>query len=421
MLALKRDVYLDHLRGFMFAFMAFDHALHAYALDWGKSWFFEAYTFERSSVWDGFYLFDQSIIMPMLFFIAGLYVVPSLQQHGFLKYIGRRFLKLGVPFMVCIPLIVPALMFPRFLQKVDSSMDYVSFLQNIFLNLGEESKLQAGPLWVCYGLFLYSFILIALYKLKIVKILGDWVRKAALRGPILGLLGVIIISAVLLGVSDVIWGAPWWTGFGHVFYLQGARFLLYLMYFILGGAVHTSGLLRNGDFMRSFTEKWRLWLGCMILSTVGYIFYALEFSDVAYNNDFRYGMHHYFQEGGTWEGFWGFMTGTGFNTLWQSGPAIFIRTSLHGVLCLFQVLFLISFFYKFCHQPTPLWQSLARSCYAIFLTHEAMVIWLQYELNGVDVATVIKIIVIFGIGLGGSWLLSEKILLKIPGLRRVLN
>ena len=64
-----RNTYIDYLRGFMFMLMAFDHTLHAYAQNWGRFWFIQ--DFERSSVWDAFYLFDQSIIMPMIFFIAG--------------------------------------------------------------------------------------------------------------------------------------------------------------------------------------------------------------------------------------------------------------------------------------------------------------------------------------------------------------
>jgi hypothetical protein len=51
----------------MFLLMAFDHTLHAYAQNWGRFWFIQ--DFERSSVWDAFYLFDQSIIMPMVFLL----------------------------------------------------------------------------------------------------------------------------------------------------------------------------------------------------------------------------------------------------------------------------------------------------------------------------------------------------------------
>lgn len=62
-----RYTYIDYLRGFMFLLMAFDHTLHAYAQNWGRFWFIQ--DFERSSVWDAFYLFDQSIIMPMVFLL----------------------------------------------------------------------------------------------------------------------------------------------------------------------------------------------------------------------------------------------------------------------------------------------------------------------------------------------------------------
>ena len=81
-----RNTYIDYLRGFMFMLMAFDHTLHAYAQNWGRFWFIQ--DFERSSVWDAFYLFDQSIIMPMIFFIAVLtfFFIPAVLINQTLTY-----------------------------------------------------------------------------------------------------------------------------------------------------------------------------------------------------------------------------------------------------------------------------------------------------------------------------------------------
>lgn len=402
----------------MFALMAFDHALHAYAQNWGRFWFIQ--DFERSSVWDAFYLFDQSIIMPMIFFIAGLNVLPSLKRRGFKDYLSHRFVKLGIPFMVCISLVVPLLTFPRYQLTVDPSIDYGGYWREVFF----PDKMQAGPLWVCYALFLYSLVLIFLNGLYPSLILGwgRWLRSSLTEKPLHGILTLIVISVFVLGVSDLLWGAPWWIGFWKLFYLQGGRFLLYFFYFILGAGVRNAGVLEDKALLEGFSARWPQWLGLMVVAGICYVGYGMMyFEQGAYNDAFRHQMSDFFAQGGSWFEFWSFMSAYGFETLKNAAPGVLVRTSLHGVLCLFQVLFLLSFFYRFCNTPTWLWQSLARCCYAIFLTHEAMVIWLQYGLIGVELPTFAKILIVFSVGFGGSWLLSEKILLKIPGFQRVLG
>lgn len=413
-----RETYIDHLRGFMFALMAFDHALHAYAQNWGRFWFIQ--DFDRSLVWDALYLFDQSIIMPMIFFMSGLYVLPSLERRGIKEYLKHRFVKLGIPFIVCIPLIVPLLSFPRHQLTVDSSMDYWTYWAKVFF----FDKMQAGPLWVCYALFLFSFVLIFLNALFpfLVPVLGRWMKRVATQKPLQGLLVVMATSAFILGITDLIWGAPWWIGFWKVFYFQGARFLLYVLYFVLGAGIRASGLLEDRPFLEHFSGRWRLWLGLMLVAGLCYAGYAIRFFDGgAYNDDFRRHTLAFFAQGGSWVDFWSFMSVYGFEILKVAAPGVLIRTSLHGVLCIFQALFLLSVFYRFCTKPTYMWQSLARCCYAIFLTHEMMVIWLQYGLIGVELPIFVKIFIVFGLGFGGSWLISDRILLKIPVLQKVLG
>ncbi|MGI4850535.1 MAG: acyltransferase family protein [Janthinobacterium lividum] len=412
---LKREVFIDHLRGFVFAFMAFDHVIHAYAQNWGRFWFIQ--DFDRSTILDMIYLFDQSLIMPLLFFLVGLNVLPSLHRHGFQRYLKNRFIKLAIPFLFCIPLIVPLLSFPRYQLTIDPTIDFITYWRDIFFT----QKLQAGPLWVCYAIFLYSFILILLNRRmpSFIPKMGAWVRDGTAMVLILTILG---FSIIILTLSDIVWGAPWWIGFWKVFYLQASRFLLYFLYLILGASVRASGLFDNQNFMQRFSQRWWIWLSLTVIAGLAYSGYATVYIDQgAYSDTFRLQAKEFFDQGGAWSDFGSFVSSQGFDVLTHETPDVLIRTALHALLCLCQVLFLISLFYRFCNTPTPVWQSLARCCYAIFLTHEAMVIWLQYYFIGNDLPILMKIIIIFILGFGGSWLMSEKILLRIKPLRRVLN
>lgn len=400
----NRIPFIDHLRGFMFAYMAFDHALHAYALNWGRFWFFS--DLQRSPVWDAFYVFNQSIIMPMLFFIFGMFVLSSFERRGWGGYLRARALKLGVPFVFGITVFVPLLMYPRFVAYEDPRFCFWEFWTEIFWS----EKLQAGPLWVLYAIALFSLSLILLHKLfqEFRPFLARQMLKIS-KSPILGLFFFWFFSAVLIGYADLRWGAPWWIGFWKIFYLQGSRFPLYILYFLAGAGLAASGLLHNETFWRRLSSKWPLWAGGVLLLGGAYIFVCVGLYDQgAFSQSVRLAI----REDLPWDRIW--------PVFLSDAPLVLLRTSLHAALCLFQALLLLSLFYHFFNQPTPLWRSLAANGFAIFLTHEVLVVWLQYLLFETGWPSFAKFPIVFGISFSLSWVLCEFGLKRISVLRKIL-
>lgn len=375
----KRYIFIDHLRGFVFALMAFDHALHAYASHWAPFWFFR--DFDRTDTFDALYLFDQSIIMPMLFFIIGMFVLPSFERNGFIGYYKKRLIKLGIPFIIGVIFIVPLLTFPKFHEYVDPNPTYWEYWTQIFFS----NKLQAGPFWVLYAILLYSTILILLSKIKIRVFLVASLKFIAQRS-LIGIGVFILISAIIYGVSDLIWGAPWWIGFGKLFYLQGSRFIMNFVYFLMGAGLMASGLLDNKDLWDRFAKKVPLLGVLMVAAGITYSGFSLFYFEQAYSET----------------------------------PDILVRTTLLAILGVFQVLFLLAFFYRYFNEPTPLWQSLAKNGYGIFLFHEAMVVWLQFFLVSFAFSPYLKMPIVFVLGFGAAWLLNDQ-LRKLPGFKAVLN
>ncbi len=354
----QRFYFLDHLRGFMFLWMAIDHSLHAYAQYWGRFWFFKDH--DRSHVFDALYLHDQSILMPMLFFIFGLFVLPSLERRGVWGYLKERSIRLGIPYILGIILMVPILVYPKYIFNVDPDMGFLEFWlgdqwpyfwQSIFFS----EKLQGGgPFWVLMAMFFYSLILVALVKLL------PWLFKALVKfvqwgvaHPVAGFFVFGTLSAVILGISDLRWGAPWWVGLpafmidplpeglgyvvGRLFSIQASRFLLIFVYFVMGAAVYRSGVLENKDGMKRFADQWPKLAIVMGTLAVAYVGYSLMFfHDGAYSDEL-----HLYLRSPDWD--WsGASTILGANAF-----GVLIRTTLHGFFCLSQALFLLAFFYKF--------------------------------------------------------------------------
>lgn len=404
----ERLHYIDHLRGFMFIFMAIDHSLHAYANHWRHFWFFRDY--QGNKIFDALYLHDQVIIMPMLFFIFGMFVLPSLQHRGFIGYWKERLLRLGPIYLFGVPFIVPILAYPKYKVYTEPGIGYWEYWWEIFL--GE--RLQAGPFWVLHAIIGYTVVLICLYYAlpSVHRGLTRAFRWCVDR-PMAGYICFGLMSSFILGVSDILWGAPWWTNFGFIFSLQSSRMLLIMLYFLCGSALMQSGLFQDEKKMNALANQWPTFLFLYIPLAGTFMLYSVGYHDEAFNED----IHTLARTHGGWIEAWPLIS----VIFWDAAPGVLIRTTLFGFLCMTQALLLISLFKRFFRQPTPWFTSLARNGFGIFIIHESIVVWTQYSLLNIDLPLFVKFLItaIFGISL--AWVISAKILLKVSFLERIFS
>jgi glucan biosynthesis protein C len=415
----QRLHYIDHLRGFMFLFMAIDHSLHAYALNWGRFWFFRDY--DRSAFLDGIYLHDQSIIMPMLFFCFGMFVIPSLLRRGFWGYLKERFYRLGVIYVVGVSFIVPMLSYPKYEHYDEPGIGYLDFWMNYFFHFEFKNdfsifgpKFQAGPFWVVHAILGFSLLLLAIYYVLpfLYRALGRFFTWC-LNNPIMGYLLVGLLSTLILFISDIIWGSPWWISFGGIFSLQASRMVLVLMYFLAGSVLMSAGIMQDEKYMTKFANQWPKFLVLYAIFAIAYMRYVVAFHDDAFNEVTR---QFASRNGGWYQAGWKLWP-----VLQNFAPPILHRTFYHGFMCLTQVLLLLAVFKKFFDKPTPMWTSLARNAFGIFIMHETIVVWLQYYLINFHIPILMKILICALIGISLSWIISAKILLKIPFIERILS
>src|SRR5258708_32286047 len=68
--------------------------------------------------WFGFDLFcapQDVYLMSLMFFLSGVFVWPSLARKGSCDFICRRVLRLGLPFGLCVFLLMPVALYPVYL------------------------------------------------------------------------------------------------------------------------------------------------------------------------------------------------------------------------------------------------------------------------------------------------------------------
>ena len=177
---------------------------------------------------------------------------------------------------------------------------------------------------------------------------------------------------------------------------------------MLGVGAQYSGILKDQQVLEKLSQNWVIWAIISVGLAVAYSGYSVNYAfEGAYSDEIRY----YFYEGGTWGNAW--------PVIFSEAPMVLIRTTLHGFLCAAITITMIAVLYRFTNDSPPVWESLAACSYGIYFFHEPFVVWTQYILLDSTLPALFKLLVAFGIGLGASWLLTAKVLRKLPVTKRV--
>jgi len=149
-----RKVEFDYLRAFVITLVLFVHSALAYttsAFINSENPIATASPVVNEQRWIGFDLIvalNETFLMPLLFFVSGIFVWQSLARKGARKYIIDRLTRLGLPFVIGVLFLIPLAYYPAQLQVglitgVDSS--YGEF----WLGMVRTGFGTAGPFGSC--------------------------------------------------------------------------------------------------------------------------------------------------------------------------------------------------------------------------------------------------------------------------------
>ncbi|MBX9696917.1 MAG: acyltransferase family protein [Alphaproteobacteria bacterium] len=384
----ERYLYLDYARAFLLLILAFDHSTHAYASTWGRLHFLQ--DIDRSSFFDFVYMFSNSMVMPGLFFLMGLFTVSSLERNGIVRFFAKRWKSFGWIFVLGILLVGPLLVYPSNVLVEGKSISLLEYMTSYYF---EHDLSVSGPFWVLYALFLYAGLGCLCYRfLPPFRWIIQKGGKAIVTHPHVAVLSVILASCLILGVSDFYWGAIYWVKLWWIFSIQGGRFIFLALYFLIGLMLGTNLTAFNENLVQKYARKWPIF--GMITLALGGIYMGFSLSAIeegAYGSEIR----QFLREGG--------MLLEAFPLINEYGMPIIVRTSLHGTFCLFQIISLILVFSHFSRKKSAFWSNWSDYAYLVFIVHELPVLWLQYLLLGADLPVVIKVAINFFVGVLGTW------------------
>jgi surface polysaccharide O-acyltransferase-like enzyme len=320
---------------------------------------------QRSFVLDLMVVFNDSFMMPLMFFISGLFVWRSLEHKGVRKYLGDRLKRLGIPFILGILIWMPLAWYPAQLQVDEISGVNTGYGEFWLLAI----RSTPGPLWFLWLLLVFDGIVALLFRAvpRPHRRFGRYTTTVFEHSSrFFGSLLVVSTAAWLPML--LVFGPLDWLGFGP-FQAQASRIFFYLVYFLAGTAVGAYGLdhgILQADSL--LAGRWWAWMALGLVAYVG---------------------------------------------------VIFIGQSIYPLTCAALGLGFIAIFLRFAKRHVGVFDSLSDNAYGIYIFHYLFVTWLQYRLLGVDILGVLKASLVFG----GAFILSlgtTALLRRIPALARVI-
>src|SRR4051812_22348707 len=385
---------IDNLRAIVILLVLSFHSVLAYlnflpASPFGfddPPFLWRAFPIVDAERWLGFDLFcawQDVFLMSFFMFLSGLFVWPSLDRKRPFNFLSDRLLRLGLPFAVVVLLLPPLAHYPTYLQTAAEPGLEAFWRHWLALPLW-----PVGPMWFL-GLLMVGDIaasllypLVAPYADRLLRLSSE-----ARRRPGRFLAAMALASAIGYIPLELIFGASAWFHRGP-FTFQLSRPAHYAVYFFAGALVGACGIERGLLALHGpLAQRWKSWLAAALLS-----FFL-------------------------WAGLTALARDAG-----DAAPlALRIGDDLSFVLaCFASCFFALAFALRFARLPLQVFDSLKANAYGMYLIHYVFVVWLQYELLGLDMPALAKAAIVFGGTLALSWRATAS-LRQIPLVAQVIG
>ncbi len=381
--ARERSVWIDQLRSFVTVLVVAHHSAMSYA----HFSYFDPVVYIRSTHpvvdnarWVGmdiFIFFNDSFFMPLMFWVSGLFLFRGLAKKGRVLYLGERFRRLGIPFVVAVVLLIPVAYIPAYLQ-IHHGFSPADFISDYLSVQGWP----VGPPWFIWLLLAFT-ILAVFIPMTVYEKINLQMHRGMVKPGVL-VLGILVVLALAYIPLSMQIGAYTWTGIGP-FDFQLNRVLFYFAWFIFGCC------LGSDPWEQYFFSKGYLlgkpWLFWLITAVMVFLLQLLLNIHLAEWNNALF-------------------------AAWIN-DAVFV---LEGLLMSFAM---IAVFRWFSRSSNRVWRSLSANAFGIYLVHYPFVVWFQYILLTLAIPAPVKFSIVFSCSLLVSWAMVAGAR-KIPLIGRTI-
>jgi len=271
-------------------------------------------------------------------------------------YLQRRFLRLGVPFVIATGLLSPLAYYPAYLQAAGSP-DFAGYAR-AWLALG---KWPAGPAWFLWVLLVFDCVAALIFTLvpRAFEGLARGVQSVSRRPVLLFVLLAVLSFLGYVPMAAHFGGESWWSW--GPFFVQSSRPLHYFVYFTMGMCLGAFGTeIPTFDRTGRLARGWWICGIVMIPAFLAVIGFVL------------------------------------------SGKFAAARM-MFPVSCAASSLFLIAMVIRLA-RPNRWADSLSANAYGVYLLHYLFVIWTQYAVLRWPAPAAVKGVVVLIAATALSWI-----------------
>jgi peptidoglycan/LPS O-acetylase OafA/YrhL len=372
----QRDLYIDRLRSVMTVMVILHHTAITYGAPGGWFWTeLKPSAAPSSLLLTLFVTTNQAYFMGFFFFLAGYFTPASLERKGYPRFVGDRFLRLGLPLLA----------FGLLLGPLTAAI--VNYAQGdgfwlVFPWLWRHREFINGPLWFAQALLIFS-LAYCVWR----AVAGSALSLSERTVKPVPSSRWWLVSALAVGVAALAIRQFVPTGV-NVFGLQLGYFASYIFLFALGIAAWRYNWLRQLTWKNA-----RAGIIAMVIA------WPLMPVGIAVAHTLYGAGKANFSSGLSWTAI--------LYALWEPFVA-------WGLIAAWLLVFRARM-----NQPSAFWTWLNRRAYAVYIVHPPVLVSIALMLHGWVAPALVKFAVVGLLACAATWLASDP-LVRLPGVRRVV-
>ncbi len=406
-----RNVYLDNIRNMLVYAVVFFHIVCMFAYPMVFWW--PVVDREGSSMFFEIIIFTMDIfLMPVLLFIAALFIIPSLKSRSAAGYVKKRFQRLLIPvfvFTFCAGDFFHQFLLMRLGGSVpDYARIFIDYWRDFidsgivsYIGEGETlSRVGFNMLHTWFLSFLFFLTLLVVAAVMMFRIKEKEQKKIDARKNIIvktllfALLSGFFFCGLMIWLSIHGINLHAWMRIAGIIQFRVNQFFMLVPLFFFGLYVYRKDWLTRGDI-----GSWKLWgtLTILFLLPIVYLGHAKYFPGI---QPFLKTAEHNMLTGGN-----------------VPGPVVSkefeqVFTLIHFLMlpaCIFLLMFFLSFAKRFVNRQNPITAFCSKHSINVYILHYIPVIMLQYSFLKLQLPPAITVLAIMIIVIPACLWLSHRL------------
>ena len=365
----ERLYFFDNLRGAIILLVIVFHVAIGFMTKPPQWWY--VIDTQKNGFFDLFVMATDVFIMPLLFFAAGYFTLPSLLRKGGSVFWQNKGLRIILPWICGVLLFAAPITYMIYFSRMPVPPPYIQYWSNKFFHLPDYN--QAHYWFLGMLTWFYAFLTATFYF----KPRAFYPSKTPQAPGLKFLLGFGVLTGLGFFAGNLFATADAWVHDLYVFSFQPTRVLIYIAYFLLG----VYGWRERWFTLKGYRPKLTLWLPAAAAMLLIFIGYRLSFTLL-----------------------------TPVPVLFKLGHGL-----VHAFFCLTTCFALLALFQSRFNSGEGLWRNLGKNSYVIYYIHQFVVLPLAYLVQKMELSVWLKYA---GVSLGavilcwGAANLIDKVILE---------